>query len=175
MGKTRQIALCGVLAALAVAVMALGGSIPMATYCVPVLAALLLVPITELCGRRLAWAWFLAVSVLGALLCPDIEASALFLCLGYYPIIQRDLLRIPNPALRLLSKLLLFNAAIALMYLGLIFLLGLESVARNFIQEAPWILVLTWVLGNGTFWMTDLLLLRLTALLRHRLSRKKRP
>ena len=173
MRQTRNIALCGVLAAVAVSVMVLGGSIPMATYCTPVLASLLLVPVTELCGTRLAWAWFAAVAVLGGLLCPDLEAAALFICLGYYPILQRRLYRIRRKPLRFLAKLLVFNTAIAVMYFGLIFLRGLEAVADSFAQEAPWVLILTWLLGNVVFFTTDLVLLRAAALLRHRLKKRR--
>ena len=175
MGKlspTRQAALGGVLAALAVTVMALGGFIPVATYCTPVLAALLLLPVVELCRKPLAWAWYVAVAVLSALLCPDVEAAVLFACLGYYPILQRDLHRVRRRPLRIMLKLLVFNVAVVVMYVILIFLLGLENVAREFTQEAPWVLILAWLLGNVTFGLTDLVLLRFAALLKNRLKKR---
>ena len=75
--------------------------------------------------------------------------------------------------LRFLAKLLVFNTAIAVMYFGLIFLLGLEAVADSFAQEAPWVLILTWLLGNVVFFTTDLVLLRAAALLRHRLKKRR--
>ena len=62
---------------------------PAATYFCPVLACLMLVPVTQTCGRRIAWAWYGAVAILSCLLCPDVEASALFVFLGYYPHCQR--------------------------------------------------------------------------------------
>ena len=43
-GKSGPIALCGVLAALATALMLLGGIFPGATYCAPLLASLVLIP-----------------------------------------------------------------------------------------------------------------------------------
>ena len=55
---SKEIALCGVLAALALTVMILGGMFPAASYCCPVLACILLVPVVETCGRRIAWAWY---------------------------------------------------------------------------------------------------------------------
>ena len=82
---SKEIALCGVLAALALTVMILGGMFPAASYCCPVLACILLVPVVETCGRRIAWAWYGAVALLSCLLCPDPEAAALFLFLGYLP------------------------------------------------------------------------------------------
>ena len=50
-GKSGPIALCGVLAALATALMLLGGIFPGATYCAPLLASLVLIPAQEECGR----------------------------------------------------------------------------------------------------------------------------
>ena len=88
---SKEMALCGVLAALALTVMILGGMFPAASYCCPVLACILLVPVVETCGRRIAWAWYGAVALLSCLLCPDPEAAALFLFLGYYPIIKGPL------------------------------------------------------------------------------------
>lgn len=61
---SKEMALCGVLAALALTVMILGGMFPAASYCCPVLACILLVPVVETCGRRIAWAWYGAVALL---------------------------------------------------------------------------------------------------------------
>lgn len=162
---TKEIALCGVLAALGVSVMALGGLFPMAAYCCPVLVMLMLVPVLGACGRRMAWAWYFAVAVLSCLLCPNVEASALFVCLGYYPIVQRDLNRIHLGLLRALAKTVLFNGAIAIMYLVLVFVLGLGEIAEEMGQAGLILTLATVAIGNVTFWLTDLLLSRLGRLL----------
>lgn len=161
----KEIALCGVLAALGVSVMALGGLFPMAAYCCPVLVMLMLVPVLGACGRRMAWAWYFAVAVLSCLLCPNVEASALFVCLGYYPIVQRDLNRIRLGLLRVLAKTVLFNGAIAIMYLVLVFVLGLGEIAEEMGQAGLILTLATVAIGNVTFWLTDLLLSRLGCLL----------
>lgn len=62
---------------------------------------------------------------------------ALFLFLGYYPIIKGPLDRISPALLRALAKLALFLVACALMYTALLFVLSLEQVAETFRQEAP--------------------------------------
>ena len=59
------------------------------------------------------------------------------------------------------------------MYVILIFLLGLENVAREFTREAPWVLILAWLLGNVTFGLTDLVLLRFAVLLKNRLKKQR--
>lgn len=161
----KEIALCGVLAALGVSVMALGGLFPMAAYCCPVLVMLMLVPVLGACGRRMAWAWYFAVAVLSCLLCPNVEASALFVCLGYYPIVQRDMNRIRLGLLRVLAKTVLFNGAIAIMYLVLVLVLGLGEIAEEMGQAGLILTLATVAIGNVTFWLTDLLLSRLGRLL----------
>ena len=92
--NAKRMALGGILAALAVMVLALGGLIPAAAYCAPVLASAMLVPVISVCGCRLAWAWYAAVAILGSLLCPDPETAAVFVFLGYYPIVQAKLNRL---------------------------------------------------------------------------------
>ena len=168
---SKQMALCGVLAALALTGMILGGMFPAASYCCPVLASVLLVPVVDTCGKRIAWAWYGAVAILSCLLCPDPEAAALFLFLGYYPIVKGSLDRITPAPLRLLAKLALFLVACGLMYTVLL-VLSLEQVAETFRQEAPWMLAVGAGLGVLTFLLTDLLLTRLERLYRRRFGRK---
>ncbi len=166
--SAKQMALCGVLAALAVTAVTLSGMLPFAAYCGPVLASALLVPVLQLCGKRMAWAWYAAVAFVSILFCPDPEASVLFLLLGYYPIVKSSLDKIPYKALRILAKLLVFCAAMAIMYVVLIYLLGLEQVAQELETESPWILAAFGLLGLVTFAMTDVLLARLVVLFRRR-------
>ena len=67
---SRDLALCGVLCALAVAIMAMGTILPAATYCAPVLASMTLLPVLVLCGEKLSWAMFFASAMLSLLLAP---------------------------------------------------------------------------------------------------------
>ncbi len=168
MRKAKEMALCGVLAALAVTVMVLGGVIPVATYCTPLLAAIMLIPVLEQCGKRLAWAWFVSVAVLASLLCPDTEAAILFWCIGHYPIVRQDLNRIRVKALRIPAKLLVFNLALVLMAALMSLVFGLGQVMENLLQDGPWVFVLTLLLGNGVFLLTDQVLHRIGAIFRRR-------
>lgn len=168
MKKSKQMALCGILAALAVVFMVLGGMIPMAAYCSPVLSALLLLPVLEACGKRIAWAWFGAVAVLSFLLCPNLESSLLFLCMGHYPILRKSIQKVPGKLLRLGIKLLVFHGAVALMMGLLILLLGLEQVIQDSLSDGWWLLGLTWLMGIGVFLLTDTLLGRVGNLARRK-------
>ena len=146
------IALGGMMAALAVVVMCLGGMIPIATFVCPIICMMLLSFILRTCGRRIAWAWYGAVTILSLLLGPDKEAAAIFAFLGYHPILKP---RMDQMKLGLLVKLLLFNAAILLMYWVLIHLFGMAQVASDYQELGIVMTAVMLILGNVTFWMLD--------------------
>ena len=79
------------LAAAAVVLMSIGTIIPIATYAAPVLCMMVGQMVLKLCGSRIAWAWYGAVTVLSLLLAPDKEAAAVFAVLGYYPVVKPKL------------------------------------------------------------------------------------
>lgn len=148
-------ALGGVLAALAVVIMSMGTLIPVATYVCPMLCAILLKLVLNACGKRTAWAWYGAVSLLSVLMAPDKEAAAVFVFIGYYPIVKPALDKRKFPWL---WKGLLFNAAILIMYWLLMHLFGLEQVAEDFEGIGIALTLVTLALGNLVFFMLDRLL-----------------
>lgn len=156
--SAKPMALGGVMAALAVVIMCMGGIIPVATYVCPMLCALLLAVVLRFVGKRIAWAWYAAVAVLSLLLGPDKEAAAVFVFLGYYPIIKPwvDKRRLP-----VLWKLLIFNGAIGIMYALLLYLFRLDQVVSDFSEFGLVLTLLTLALGNGTLFLLDILLGRI--------------
>ena len=150
-------ALGGVMAALAVVIMSLGGLIPLATYICPMLCILLLKTVLQICGARVAWAWYGAVAILSMLLGPDKEAAAVFAFLGYYPIVKPKL---DTAKLSWLWKGLLFNASVLAMYWLLIHLFGMAQVAAEFRELGTAMLIVTLLLGNLCFFLVDTILSR---------------
>ena len=150
-----SVALGGVLAALAVVVMSLGTTIPIATYVCPMLCALLLQAVLKTCGVRIAWAWYGAVAILSLLLAPDKEAAAVFAFLGYYPIVKP---RLDKTRLRWLWKGLLFNASVLVMYWLLLRVFGLAQVTEDFEDIGVVMPIVLLILGNVTFFLLDKLL-----------------
>ena len=150
--SAKSVALGGVLAALAVCVMCLGGLIPVNTYVSPMLCALLLQVVLNCCGRRIAWAWFFAVSLLSLLLCPDREAAGVLLTLGYYPLLK---VWLDKSRLRYVWKGLYFNASICVLYAVLLFVLGLPALNAEFRDLGTVMLIVLLVLGNVTFFLLD--------------------
>lgn len=166
--KSRRMALCGVLCALAAVVLALGGVVPVATFCAPMLAMAALLPVLEEYGPRYAAAAWLAVSVLALLLDPDREAALVYLCFGWYPMLRPRLAGIPSVLLRIGARLAVCTAACLLLYGVLWRLLGLPRDPALAGVLGGVLLVL----ANGTFLLLDRALERLTLLWRRRLRRR---
>lgn len=145
------------MAALAVVIMSLGGLIPVATFVCPMLCMLILAFVTKMSGDRIGWAWYGAVAILGMLLGPDKEAAAVFLFLGFYPIVKPKLDEI---RLGILLKLALFNVLILLMYALLIHLFGMAQIAAEYQELGTIMTVVMLLLGNVTFFLLDRVLSR---------------
>ena len=148
-------ALGGILAAVAVVVMSMGTLIPVATYVCPMLCALLLQLVKALCGRRMAWAWYGAVTFLSLLMAPDKEAAAVFAALGYYPILKPKLDRRKG---KWIWKLTFFNAVTLLTYWLLMHLFGFDQLAAEFGEMGMAMTAILLLLGNVTFFLLDKLL-----------------
>lgn len=153
--QAAPIALGGIFASLAVVIMCLGGMIPAATFLCPMLCMILLSVVMKKCSNRICWAWYGAVAILSILLSADKEAAAVFVFLGYYPILKPKMDGLP---LKWLWKLILFNAAILLLYTLLIHVFGVAQVIEDFEELGTVMTVVTLILGNVTFFMLDKLL-----------------
>ena len=165
--KTKQIALGGVLAALAVVILLLGGVIPIGTYAAPMFASLPLVILLAELPRPLCVGWYAVAAILGVLLCPDRETAFVFVFLGWYPIAKPALDRLPRLP-RIAVKLLLFLAAVAALYALLILVFRLEALVAEAREIGLPLLLALLALGAAAFLLYDLLLTRLSVLYRHK-------
>ena len=166
--KSRQMALCGVLCALAEVVLLVGGIFPLATFCAPMLAMAVLLPILAEYGPRMAAAAYGAVALLALLLAPDREMALIFAFFGWYPLLQPKLQQVPSHLPRLVCKLLFCNLSIALTYGLLLWVFQLGDLA----ESTPLLNALLVVCGNVTFLLLDRALVRLTLLWQRKLRRK---
>ena len=135
----------------------------MATFCCPVLAILLMVPVLYECGGRLALTWYAAVSLLCCLLGPDKEAAAIYVFLGWYPVVKGNIDRL-RPFVRTAIKLLIFNGATVVMYSLLLYVFGLEGLRQEFTEIGAVMMAVLLILGNVTFFLFDALLPRMSLL-----------
>ena len=127
-----RMAYCGMAAGLSVVLMLLGGVIPAATYAVPMLCGLILLPVLLEFDARAAWTTYGAAALISLLLDFDKEAAFFYLFLGYYPIVKWRLDRIASRPRRLLIKLLLFGGSMAVMYGLLALLFPMETFMQEF-------------------------------------------
>ena len=155
--KAYPIALGGMLAAVTVVLMCIGTIIPVATYAAPVLCMMVCKIVLQLCGSRIAWAWYGVVTLLGLLMAPDKEAAAVFLVLGYYPIVKPKL---DGMKCSWLWKGLLFNGSILLMYWVLLKVIGVSRLLEEFSVMGIAMTVILLSLGNMTFFLLDHVLSR---------------
>lgn len=155
--EARKIAFGGMFAALAAVIMSLGGLIPVATFTCPMLCMLLLAFVTRMCGNRIGWAWYGAVAILSVLMAPDKEAAAVFVFLGFYPIIKPKLDKMRFP---LIPKLVLFNVLILVMYWLLLHLLGMAQIAAEFEEMGKILTFVMLLMGNLIFLLLDFALNR---------------
>lgn len=158
MRKTGYITFGAVLSALAVVVM-LMSYFPYLTYSIPALAGMfVMVAVIEL-GNK--WALFTYItSAFLSVLFAEPEAAFLYVCLfGSYPIVKAVIEKIPSSLLRYAAKLLVFNAAVALVYFVFMKLLGLSTGLEG---VAVYAVAAFWIFANIVFLIYDFAILRVS-------------
>lgn len=164
--SARQLALCGVLTALAAMLLLLGGMIPAATFIAPLLAMAVLLPVLEEYGGKAAGIAYADVAILGLLLAADRETALVYLFFGWYPIARPKIAKLPSKVLRTVVRLAVCNLAILALYGIVLRFLGLDAEWKGvsvFLNAAML------VMGNAVFLMMDRCLAQLTKLWRRRL------
>ena len=167
--KASVIALCGILAALALMCLFMGGAIPVAAIACPVLASLVLIPVYMECGKGMGFVWFGAVGILGLLLAPMKECAVLFLAFGTYPMLRKYLGRLP---LSKVWKFVYFNTVLFAAYGIMLFVFPIPELQGEFAEIGKWMLAGMIVLANISFYLYDLLVGRLEILYIVRLKPK---
>lgn len=155
-GRTRQTALCGILASLGLVFLALGNAVPLSTYVSPMLAAFVLIPLLRDFPRRCAWLTWAVTAVVALVLLPDRELVLIYtLVLGPYPMLRLTLNRIPDRWLRLPAKLLILNAGVLLCYVLLLIVFPMPGLWKEFSAFGTVMTVAVLVTGNLCFVVYD--------------------
>ncbi len=164
--RTARIAWCGMMGALA-SVCLLLTVFPFATYALPALASVFLLPVVIECGRRWAVAVYAVVSVLSFLIAPDMEARMLFvLFFGYYPIVKSWTESHCRRVTEWVCKLGVFNVAVVAAYAILSavgFSLEVFAVSGIALPLGVFLFIFL-LLGNVVFVLYDIALTRLLPL-----------
>ncbi|MBQ9793660.1 MAG: hypothetical protein IJW34_01830 [Clostridia bacterium] len=125
--KSKEIALAGMLTALAVVILFLGSLVELLDLSAAAMAALVvMVALIEL-GKGKAFAVYLASSLLAVLLFPKTASVVFAAFIGYYPVLKVYLDKLRPKVLQYMAKLVLFNVFLALILWITEGLLGLGS------------------------------------------------
>lgn len=124
--KSSVTALGGMMAALSVVFMFMTGLIPFLTFAMPALCGVLLILLVLEANTKWALGVYAAVSILSLLLAPDKEAAVMYIAFfGYYPVAKYFLESRFNKTVSWVLKFLLFNAAIVLAYIVIIYVFNI--------------------------------------------------
>lgn len=172
MKRTARVALGGVLGALSLVCLLLT-VFPFATYALPAVASVFLIPVVIECGRKWGLAVYVAVSLAALFITPDLEAKALFIAFfGYYPVLKSKAEAVFSRIIEWIVKLAVFNAAVVASYFVL-FRLGLsaeEFAIAGTDLPLKAVLLLFLLAGNLIFVLYDITLSRLLPLYFSRLQ-----
>ncbi|MBQ0084109.1 MAG: hypothetical protein KBS52_05030 [Clostridiales bacterium] len=158
MKKTAAISFCGIMSALSVVIM-LAAYFPYFTYAVPAIAGFLVLITYIEAGPKWSVAVYIVTSVLVMLFCEN-EAKLMYLLLfGYYPILKIYVEKLKSKILVYVLKFAVFNASIAVVYLLLAKLFGIETEVSSSFGIIGVIGIV--LLGNFTFWLYDIVLVRM--------------
>ena len=130
--STKSIAFGALMAALGTVIMLTGGLIPVFTYCSPIIAALLLIPVLDQYGNTAAWLVWGVTSILSLIIGVDKEASFFYLFFAWYPIAKPYFDRIRPRILSTGAKVLAFSACTFAMYYLTCSVLGIEEIVSSF-------------------------------------------
>lgn len=172
MKRTKKMALAGILCALAVVIMMLGGVVPLATFVCPALAGLMLIPIFAECGEKFCYGAYVAISALALIICTDKEAALLFAFLGYYPALRWRIEQIRSAFLRVIVRLAVFNASIGIMYALIFFVFQMQAIIGEMQEMGVIMNAVMLLIGNITMLMYDRVLKVFTSIYVHKLRNK---
>lgn len=154
--KSTKIALGGLSAALCLVTMFMTGIIPFGEYTFPALAGIILIGVAEENGLSTATMVYVVVSILALFIVPVKESVILFIFFfGYYPVVQRKLVKIKFKLFQYLAKFAIFNAGVISAYWVVINIFGLAEILEEFGPFGQYSVLILLVLGNVFFAVYD--------------------
>lgn len=161
--------MCGITVALSVVFMLLS-YFPYFTYAIPAITGLLTMMLVIEINVKWAFAAYVAASVL-VFIFAEPESKLMYICLfGYYPIIKALIERINKPVIEWVLKLVVFNAAVLLIYVVFAGMFGISLDDFNVIGKYG--VYIFWAFGNAVFVLYDITVSRLSGTYMYRIHPK---
>ena len=121
MRKSKQVALSGMIAALQLVLLFLGGVMWIFCYASPMFCGLAVIILNESVGKKFSLLTYIVCSIIAILFVPEKECALTYIFFfGYYPIIRDYFDKLPK-ALSVILKFVLYNVSIAASQLLLVF------------------------------------------------------
>lgn len=158
MRESAKAALGGIVSALAVVVMLITYLSPLLVYTAPPFAGILLILIVNELGYKWGIGTYVSISILSVFFIADKESAVFFtMFFGYYPILKLWMDRhLKIKPLRVLLKLLIFNASVAASVAICIFVFHIPY--DDFTEGGYILLVVFWVMLNFLLVVYDYLI-----------------
>lgn len=165
MRKAKKTALCGMLIALSVVLMAVTTVIPVAMYIMPILTGVIVILVLRSMSVKYALGVYIATSVLCLVLITDKEAALTYaLIFGYYPIIKSKLERLPKVA-SWVVKFIIFNCGAVLIGVLSVYLFGVSGEEYSDLGRFTVPILLS--LANVVFLLYDISLKKNDFIIKH--------
>ena len=151
--------------------MLLSGIIPLATYLIPMVAGLALLPFSVELGTKAAVTAYTTVAILSLFIVPDREAAMMFIFFfGYYPILKSTIEKMKSSVLKFMAKYLIFNISIFSAYWIIIYLFSMRYILEEF--GGNMLLTITVLMANIAFYVYDKALVIFKILYINRIRKK---
>lgn len=175
--KTKVLVLCATLAALSVVLLSIGSFIEVLDLTAAMLASILTFVAVIEGGRVKAILTYAVTVILGFVLLPVKLPALIYALSGYYPVIKSIIERKSKRIVAIILKAVFFNASLALFLLSVRFFVPNFELMPELKLGRILTYAVTFLLGNATFALYDILLTRVISLylfkIRHRLGLDK--
>lgn len=162
MKNATRLAVCGVVTALSVVLLFIGGISFLLAYIMPMTVGVIMIMLKTTFGNSSAWITYAATSLLSFFLVTDKECALMYIMLfGFYPMVQADINKLSNKALKFIIKILIFNVLLFSAQMILIYVFGIPFLDEG---EGKWLIALFAALMNILFIVYDNLLVNINKL-----------
>ncbi len=141
---------------LSITFMLLGNLIPLATYVVPAISGLFIIPILYEYKTKTAFTFYLSVSILAILFVPDKEIVLMYvLSFGIFSVFKAKIEVKYNKMLKFIIKLLFANTSLVIIYLLLILVFPIPMLVEEFNNSGVLLIISFIIIFDITFLLYD--------------------
>lgn len=170
MRNSTKLAVSALSTALSVVMLFLGGITMVLAYAVPMFLGMLMIMLKRTFSASSAWVTYISTSILAFILVTDKECMMMYVSFfGFYPIIRDYFQKIKSKPLRIIAKLVLFNAAMLVCQVVLIKVFGIPFLEDG---QGEWFIAVFAVLMNIMFLIYEKMIDKLTLLYVYKIEKR---